>query len=54
MIDYLHLNPLRKGIVTSAADWRWSSARWYLERVPGPLAIDPLPAEWVDADIPDG
>ena len=29
MIDYLHLNPVRKGLVTSAVEWQWSSARWY-------------------------
>jgi len=28
-IDYLHLNPVRRRLVKQAADWRWSSARWY-------------------------
>ena len=23
MIDYLHLNPVRKGLVASAVDWKW-------------------------------
>ena len=54
MIDYLHLTPVRKRLVANAADWSWSSARWYLERVAGPLAIDPLPADWVDGGMPDG
>jgi REP-associated tyrosine transposase len=54
MIDYLHLNPVRKGFVANAADWLWSSARWYLGRVAGPLAIDPIPAEWVDLGMSDG
>jgi len=54
MIDYLHLNPVRKGLVARAVDWYWSSARWYLEGIPGPLAIDPLPADWVDAGMTDG
>jgi len=54
MIDYLHLNPVRKGLVISAGDWQWSSARWYLERIAGPLVVDPLPAEWVDVGMPDG
>jgi hypothetical protein len=36
------------------ADWLWSSARWYLQRVAGPLAIDPMPAEWVDLGMSDG
>jgi hypothetical protein len=29
MIDYLHLNPVRKSLVPKAADWKWSSAAWW-------------------------
>lgn len=29
-IDYIHMNPVRRGLVDSATAWRWSSARWYL------------------------
>jgi putative transposase len=28
-IDYFHLNPVRRGLVAQAVDWKWSSARWY-------------------------
>jgi putative transposase len=28
-IDYIHLNPVRRGLCQRAADWKWSSARWY-------------------------
>ena len=28
-IDYIHLNPVTRGLVKRAEDWRWSSARWY-------------------------
>jgi putative transposase len=28
-LTYMHLNPVRAGLVTRATDWRWSSARWY-------------------------
>jgi putative transposase len=28
MIDYLHANLLRRGLVQRAEDWRWSSAGW--------------------------
>ena len=28
-IDYIHRNPERRGLVARAADWQWSSARWY-------------------------
>ena len=30
-LDYMHLNPVRRGLVRRAVDWKWSSARWYLE-----------------------
>ena len=29
-IDYIHRNPVTRGLVKQAADWRWSSARWFL------------------------
>jgi len=28
-LNYIHLNPVRAGLVDRAADWRWSSARYY-------------------------
>ena len=41
-IDYIHANPMRRGLVTRPTDWRWSSAQWYAgERASGPQ-IDPL------------
>lgn len=41
-VQYIHANPVRRGLVTSAIDWPWSSARWY-DRGEG-LAMDTLPA----------
>lgn len=42
-LTYMHLNPVRAGLVEKAVDWKWSSARWYLEhRTVG------VPIEWVD------
>jgi putative transposase len=29
VIDYLHANPVRRGLVARAEDCEWSSARWY-------------------------
>lgn len=29
MIEYIHNNPVRRGLVEKATDWRWSSARFY-------------------------
>ena len=28
-LEYMHLNPVRAGLVEKAVDWQWSSARWY-------------------------
>ncbi len=29
-IDYIHENPVRRGLCHRAEQWKWSSARWYL------------------------
>ena len=44
MIDYIHMNPVRRGLVERPEDWHWSSARWY-------AGIRPVPIE-IDATIP--
>jgi putative transposase len=28
-IDYIHANPVRRGLCGSPIDWKWSSARWF-------------------------
>ena len=28
-IQYIHENPVRRGLVTKSTDWKWSSACWY-------------------------
>jgi putative transposase len=40
MIDYLHLNPVRRGLVERAVDWQWSSARWYAGLHPVLIEMD--------------
>jgi len=30
-LDYLHNNPVNRGLCRNPIDWRWSSARYYLE-----------------------
>jgi putative transposase len=47
MIDYLHLNPVRRGLVEKAVNWKWSSASWYELSRPGPIEIDPIPPAWL-------
>ena len=29
IIDYIHNNPVRRGLVNSPTDWKWSSARYW-------------------------
>jgi putative transposase len=42
-IDYLHNNPVRRGLAATPVDWRWSSARWYSGLMDDvPLTIDPV------------
>jgi hypothetical protein len=41
-IQYLHANPVRRGLVARPTDWEWSSARWYAGERSVPLTIDPL------------
>lgn len=44
MIDYIHSNPVRRGLVGRPEDWPWSSAGWY-------AGVRPVPIE-MDATIP--
>lgn len=51
-VDYLHRNPVRRGLVERSVDWQWSSARWY-EGLPYDRGIavpklEKLPAEFLD------
>ena len=45
MVDYLHGNPLRKGLALKAVDWRWSSARFYAGLPEYDLAMDGRPPD---------
>jgi putative transposase len=40
VIDYIHANPVRRGLVARAEDWEWSSARWYAGVRPVKLEMD--------------
>jgi putative transposase len=45
-LNYIHENPVRAGLVTTATDWPWSSARfWYLDEPSDVLTKD---TKWVD------
>jgi putative transposase len=42
-LNSMHLNPVRAGLVQKPTEWRWGSARWYLER-----RTVGIPIQWVD------
>ena len=47
-IEYIHMNPVRRGLVKRAVDWKWSSASWYVlgpsrQQQPGLPFIHSLP-----------
>jgi len=39
-LRYIHRNPVKRGLVTSPEQWRWSSFRWYSCREVGPVRIN--------------
>ncbi|QDV38862.1 REP-associated tyrosine transposase [Tautonia plasticadhaerens] len=41
VVESIHRNPVRRGLVGRPEDWEWSSARWYAGFRPVPLEIDP-------------
>ncbi len=47
-VNYIHLNPLRAGLVERAIDYRWSSARIWQKRATDdePLVVDFDRIEW--------
>jgi putative transposase len=49
-LDYMHLNPVQRGLCVKARDWRWSSARFYasegMELDEALPTLTPLPAEF--------
>jgi REP-associated tyrosine transposase len=42
IIEYIHTNPVRRGLVERAEDWIWSSARYSAGHRDVPLLMDPL------------
>ena len=39
-LRYIHRNPVKRGLVESAADWEWSSFRHYLTGVEGVVEVE--------------
>jgi len=41
-LQYMHLNPVKRGLVVHPKDWPWSSFSFYAKRQPGLVPIDPV------------
>jgi REP element-mobilizing transposase RayT len=41
-LQYMHLNPVKRGLVAHPRDWPWSSFLFYSKRQPGLVPIDPV------------
>jgi len=39
-LDYIHWNPVKRGLVASPEQWRWSSYRFYALGEEGPVKIE--------------
>ena len=39
-LRYMHRNPVKRGLVGSPEQWRWSSYRFYLLGEPGPVRVN--------------
>ena len=44
-VEYIHANPVRRGLVASPTDWAWSSARWYAGIENAKLEMDDRPPD---------
>lgn len=42
-VTYIHRNPVERGLVARAEDWRWTSVRWWMGMGEGELECDPPP-----------
>lgn len=40
VMDYIHANPVRRGLVDRPTDWKWSSARWFAGLRDVPIELD--------------
>lgn len=45
VIDYIHANPVRRGLTERPTDWIWSSARIHAGFGCGPMEVDPV--DWM-------
>lgn len=39
-LEYMHFNPVKRGLVYEGVDWQWSSARFYAGLEMGPVVVE--------------
>ena len=49
-LRYMHRNPVRRGLVVSPEQWRWSSYRFYLLDEAGPVRVN---SGWTEISFRD-
>ena len=42
VVEYIHANPVRRGLVEHPQEWPWSSARFWAGEKDVPIAMDPI------------
>ena len=45
IVEYIHSNPVRRGLVDDPTDWPWSSSRWYAGQDGVVLSMDATPPD---------
>ena len=41
-LEYMHMNPVKRGLLTHPKDWPWSSFSFYSKMKLGLIRIDPV------------
>jgi putative transposase len=41
-LEYMHMNPVRRGLVGHPKDWAWSSFLFYSKQAQGMIRVDPV------------
>ena len=47
MIDDIHANPVRRGLVSGGSGSKWSSAGWFAGQPLNDLEPDQIPWDWI-------
>ncbi len=50
-VQYIHNNPLRRGLVSKPQDWPWSSWRAWALGVNEPVAVDTKTLPWAGGSL---